>query len=95
MRILFLTPPLNTAKGYPTLTGNRQFQYFKDPTFIYPLIPAQLATKLKREGNMVEWQDCIAEPKSKTFFNRYDKVFIEAVHFLSRYTFSNHVAISN
>ena len=60
-KVLILFPPLDTTKGCPTLGGNRQFQYFKVPTYIYPLVPAQLATQLKREGHSVQWVDCIAD----------------------------------
>lgn len=61
MKILLTYPPLDTAKGYPTLGQNRQFQFFKEPTYIYPIVPAQAATLLKQAGYEVIWLDCIAE----------------------------------
>jgi radical SAM superfamily enzyme YgiQ (UPF0313 family) len=61
MKIIICFPPLNSAKGYPTLGQNRQFQYFKEPTYIYPVVPAQAATLLKEQGFQVKWLDCIAE----------------------------------
>ena len=61
MKIMFCFPPLESSLGIPTLTQNRQFQYFKDPFLAYPIIPACLATDLQREGHEVEWYDCIAE----------------------------------
>ena len=60
MKALISYPPLNTAKGIPLLSQNRQFQYFKKPTFIYPVVPATAATLLKKAGYDVLWNDCIA-----------------------------------
>jgi len=61
MRILICFPPLSSEKGCPTLGQNRQFQYFKEPTYIYPVVPAQAATLLKENGFEVIWLDCMAE----------------------------------
>lgn len=49
------------SKGYPTLGQNRQFQYFSEPTYIYPVVPALAATMLHQAGHEVIWNDCIAE----------------------------------
>lgn len=61
MKIIISYPPLDRLEGCPTLGQNRQFQYFKEPTFIYPVVPAQAATLLKQSGHDVIWNDCIAE----------------------------------
>lgn len=61
MKIIICYPPLNNTKGSPTLGQNRQFQYFKEPTYIYPVVPAQAATLLKQAGHEVLWLDCLAE----------------------------------
>ncbi len=61
MKIIIAYPPLNRLKGCPTLGQNRQFQYFKEPTYIYPVVPAQAATLLDQAGHEVVWLDCIAE----------------------------------
>ncbi len=61
MKILICFPPLSKQKGHATLGQNRQFQYFKEPTYIYPVVPAQAATLLKENGFEVIWLDCIAE----------------------------------
>ncbi|MDD2751791.1 MAG: radical SAM protein [Candidatus Omnitrophica bacterium] len=61
MKVLIAYPPLNKEKGLATLGQNRQFQYFKEPTFIYPVVPAQAATLLKANGFEVVWLDCIAQ----------------------------------
>lgn len=54
-------PPLESPKGVPLLTQNRQFQWFNAPTYIYPMVPASLATLLKSLGYEVFWDDGIAE----------------------------------
>ncbi len=68
MKVVIAYPPLNNDKGIPTLGQNRQFQYFKEPTFIYPVVPAQAATLLKQSGHEVIWLDCIAEDISHEKF---------------------------
>lgn len=64
MRINISYPPINTGKGVPLLSQNRQFQYFHEPTYIYPMVPAYAATLLKKAGYDVIWDDGIAEEKS-------------------------------
>ena len=61
MKIVISYPPLNTAKGIPLLSQNRQFQYFNKPTYIYPVVPATAATLLKNAGYEIIWNDCIAQ----------------------------------
>ncbi|MCG2676282.1 hypothetical protein L6304_03740, partial [bacterium] len=53
-------PPLK-GPGCPLLSQNRQFQWFHNPTYIYPVVPALAATMLKNTGYEVIWNDCIAE----------------------------------
>ena len=67
MKIAISYPSLDTSKGVPLLSQNRQFQYFNNPTFIYPVIPAYAATILKESGFQVSWLDAIAKrwPLSK------------------------------
>lgn len=61
MKVLISYPPLDNKKGCPTLGQNRQFQYFKEPTYIYPVVPAQAATLLKQGGHGVIWNDSLAQ----------------------------------
>ncbi|MDD5730879.1 MAG: hypothetical protein PHN57_07120 [Candidatus Omnitrophica bacterium] len=68
MKIMLAYPPLSCEKGWPTLGQNRQFQYFKAPTYIYPVVPAQAATLLKQSGYEVVWFDSIAESASPEKF---------------------------
>ncbi|MCG2692466.1 radical SAM protein, partial [Microgenomates group bacterium] len=61
MKICIGYPPLKSKKGTPLLSQNRQFQWFKSPTYIYPVIPASAATLLQSQGHQVVWLDGIAE----------------------------------
>lgn len=54
-------PPLESSKGIPLLGQNRQFQWFNNPTYIYPMVPSYAATLLKSKGHNVFWDDGIAE----------------------------------
>jgi anaerobic magnesium-protoporphyrin IX monomethyl ester cyclase len=60
MKIMISYPPLK-GKGTPTLGQNRQFQWFHNPSFIYPMVPASAATLLKSKGYEVIYNDSIAE----------------------------------
>jgi len=60
MKVMISYPPLCADKGTPLLSQNRQFQYFKAPTYIYPVVPAQAASLLKSKGFEVVWNDGIA-----------------------------------
>ena len=64
MKISISYPPIISEKGIPLLSQNRQFQYFKSPTYIYPVVPAYAATLLANAGYDVVWDDGIAEEKS-------------------------------
>ena len=68
--VIFAWPPLRNPKGYATIGQNRQFQWFKDPTFIYPIVPAQCATMLVASGHRMIWVDSIAEELNDAEFGR-------------------------
>jgi len=70
MKILIGYPPTESEKGIATLGQNRQFQWFCNPSYFYPIVPATAATMLEQLGNEVIWLDCVAENISeKQFFN--------------------------
>ena len=75
MRILVCYPLIESAKGSPMLTQNRQFQWFTEPSYLYPCIPASAATLLASMGHEVMWVDCIAERKSWSQFDRLVRDF--------------------
>ena len=64
MKIAISFPPIESKKGTPLLSQNRQFQWFNSPTYIYPMIPASMATLLKENNYDVFWDDGIAEELS-------------------------------
>ena len=68
MRVTISYPPIESTKGIPLLSQNRQFQYFNNPTYIYPIVPAYAATMLQNAGYQVAWLDGIAE---KWVYQRY------------------------
>ncbi|MEK9155713.1 MAG: radical SAM protein [Patescibacteria group bacterium] len=54
-------PPMPDEKGTPCLGQNRQFQWFNNPTYIYPMVPSYAASLLQDQGYEVMWDDGIAE----------------------------------
>jgi len=68
MKIIIGYPPTESKKGTATLGQNRQFQWFNDPAFLFPVVMGTAATMLKKEGNDVMWLDCVAEKTSKKEF---------------------------
>ena len=83
MKISISYPPLGSSRGTPLLSQNRQFQWFSDPTYIYPMIPASAATLLKANSYEVFWDDAIAENltyeewKARLISEKPDVVVIE------------------
>ena len=73
MKVMITYPPLPQDKGIPQLSQNRQFQWFNNPTFIYPVVPAYAATLLKENGFNVVWKDAIAERMSYSEFAKFFK----------------------
>lgn len=57
-------PPIETKKGVPLLSQNRQFQFFNAKTYIYPMVPAYAASQAQAKGYDVVWMDGIAEEKT-------------------------------
>jgi len=83
MRVSISYPPIESEKGVPLLSQNRQFQWFCEPTYIYPMVPAYAATLLEQAGYEVIWDDAIAEEKTYAQWlaevekNRPDVMMIE------------------
>jgi len=83
VKISISYPPLESDKGIPLLAQNRQFQWFSNPTYIYPVVPAQAATILSKNGFNVIWDDGIAEElnykswESRLLNNKPDIIVIE------------------
>lgn len=64
MKVAIGYPPLGSDRGVPLLAQNRQFQWFSEPTYIYPMVPASAATLLTQSGFDVAWLDGIAGEES-------------------------------
>ena len=73
MRVAITYPPLENKKGIPLLGQNRQFQWFNNPTYIYPMVPAYAATMLKEAGFDTVWNDAIAEGWTYDRYKEYYK----------------------
>lgn len=85
MKIAVSYPPLESDKGVALLSQNRQFQWFNNPTFIYPMVPAYAATLLQSMGHEVVWDDAIAEQKSESEWLRwYENAGLDLVAFESK-----------
>lgn len=61
MKVSISYPPIESDRGVPLLSQNRQFQWFNHPCYIYPMVPAYAATLLQKNGYEVSWDDGIAE----------------------------------
>ncbi len=74
MKILIGYPPLKSEKGVALLSQNRQFQWFSNPSYLFPVVLGSAATLLKSKGHEVIWLDCIAENISyEEFIRRIEK----------------------
>ena len=59
-RVCITYPPFEYNNGYPLISLNRQFQWLRNPSFSYPIIPSYAATLLKNNGINVVFLDTIA-----------------------------------
>ncbi len=74
MKVFISYPPLESEKGTAQIGQNRQFQWFKQHSVIYPMIPAYAATLLNKNGYEVFWDDAIAKKESYSdWINRIQK----------------------
>jgi len=69
MKISISYPPIVNEFGQKAMVSqNRNVQYFKKPTYLLPVVQAQAASKLSKEGYHVIWDDGNADLKS---FNKW------------------------
>ena len=61
MKIVIGYPPTESKKGIALLSQNRQFQWFSNPSYLFPVILGSAATLLKENGHEVIWIDSVAE----------------------------------
>ena len=81
MKVSIAYPPLDDPKGIPLLSQNRQFQWFRSPTYIYPVVPAYAATLLKKNKFEVFWDDGIAS--EQRFDDWFDQLIVRAPDLLA------------
>ncbi|BAH77307.1 B12-binding domain-containing radical SAM protein [Solidesulfovibrio magneticus] len=70
MKVSVAYPPLSSDKGTPLLSQNRQFQWFTNPTYIYPMVPAYAASLMASRGHTVTFDDGIADEMTYEAFKR-------------------------
>lgn len=74
MKIMVGYPPLESPWGQPTLGQNRQFRWFGNPSYVYPMVVATAATMLAQHGHEVLWADGVAEEWSyEEFRTRFER----------------------
>jgi radical SAM superfamily enzyme YgiQ (UPF0313 family) len=74
MKVLIGYPPTLSEKGTALLSQNRQFQWFSNPSYLFPVIMASAATFVMKKGHEVLWKDLIVEGLSEQdFFNLIEK----------------------
>ncbi len=83
MKIFVSYPPLE-GRGTPMLGQNRQFQWFHNPSFIYPMVAASAATLLASRGHDVTWDDGIAQ--RWTFDRWWERLIEEKPHIVAMET---------
>lgn len=75
MKIAISYPPIVNSRGQKAMVSqNRNVQFFKEPTYLLPVIHAQAATALKEDGHDVYWDDGNAQLKT------YDQWFADLVN---------------
>jgi len=74
MKIFIGYPPTESKKGTALLSQNRQFQWFSNPSYLFPVVLGSAATLLKEKKHDVKWVDAIAERISwEEFIKKFEK----------------------
>ena len=82
MKIAISYPPIVNELGQKAMVSqNRNVQYFKKPTYLLPVVQAQAATKLKKNGFDIIWDDGNADLKS------FDKWFDDLIEISPKIVF--------
>ena len=81
-KVCITYPPFEYNNGYPLISLNRQFQWLKNPTFSYPIIPSYAATLLKNNGINVIFLDTVARGMTTIeWFNTIDETQPDLIFF--------------
>ena len=74
MKIFIGYPPTESDRGIALLSQNRQFQWFSNPSYLFPVVLGSAATLLKKNRHKIIWIDSVAEKISwETFINKIEK----------------------
>ena len=74
MKIFIGYPPTESDRGIALLSQNRQFQWFSNPSYLFPVVLGSAATLLKKNGHEIIWVDSVAEKISwEIFINKIEK----------------------
>ena len=74
MKIIIGYPPTESGKGIALLSQNRQFQWFSNPSYMFPVVLGSAATLLKKDGHEIIWIDPISEKISwESFIDKLER----------------------
>ncbi|MCX6746823.1 MAG: radical SAM protein [Candidatus Pacearchaeota archaeon] len=74
MKVAIGYPPTKSEKGIALLSQNRQFQWFSNPSYLFPVVLGSAATLLKKRNYEVFWIDAIAERIDwEEFIKKFEK----------------------
>lgn len=68
IKISIAYPPIESKKGFASVSQNRQSQFFHEPQPLQPIVMSWAATMLSKKGYEVYWNDGISEEKSEKKF---------------------------
>ena len=81
-KVCITYPPFEYNNGYPLISLNRQFQWLKNPSYAYPMLPSYAATLLKNNGINVVFLDTIASNITTIdWFNNIDDIAPDLIFF--------------
>ena len=81
-KVCITYPPFEYNNGYPLLSLNRQFQWLRNPSYDYPMLPSYAATLLKNNGINVVFLDTIASNITTIdWFNNIDDIAPDLIFF--------------
>lgn len=84
-RICITYPPFENNEGYPLMSLNGQFQWLRNPSYFYPILPAYAATLLKNNGYNVFFLDTIARNMDTIdWFGELDEIKPQLIFFEAR-----------
>lgn len=84
-RICITYPPFENNEGYPLMSLNGQFQWLRNPSYFYPILPAYAATLLKNNGYNVFFLDTIARNMDTIdWFSELDEIKPQLIFFEAR-----------